>query len=634
MTVNPSSFTIDLERIPVNVPISLSAVDTDTIINSHAWYFGDGFTASGPIVQHAYVQPGIYDIKHVVCDYNNVTYATTREVTAYMAVKDAVTMALGQPLTAGIASPLVISVTSSQLPINVQLYISGSNSTAPRQAMHVWDHLLPRWGFYDLDDTMFQRALFTTTVQPSAITINDSIVGYYGTACINVVDDLPGNVNIFATLTQQQIGAINSRSYAALSGSVAALEPSANTRLAITHDGINEWRSVQYAGTLIPVVVTVYDSRVRYPHIVHDVFLQGTNVVTLSSSLGQFTIANDQYETAQHCTSAAPYFKTIMSSCVTGNDVVVSAQLSVTANSVHTLTGSTIPIQLLPLTDISALRRFNESYDFSTAIKHYMPEFMVSLAPSAFNAYFPAIFGNGQGDMQRDIGAKIIERVTNFFDNHGDVDTCGIDQVADDCQAFSVNATTVPFNVPAEIKRMLDITSINQQRLWGTKCSCNTTFDDCQSCCDDGLKCTLCKQSKRLNRGDRIDTTTYVVTAGVPIIYNPNNTDIFQLLHTIPVSGNLSYAISAIDFTGLIEPIDSNYNWFHYLPTPSGNDIESIINWKDCNTTLPRDNTNSWLADQGTVEQIFRFYLANVLQRDPALQCAAPQVDCPLDVCR
>jgi PKD repeat protein len=65
-------------------------------IVSYAWSFGDGATASGPVVTHVYAQPGTYTIVLNVTNSNNLTAAATETIAIGQAA---------QPPTAAINAP-------------------------------------------------------------------------------------------------------------------------------------------------------------------------------------------------------------------------------------------------------------------------------------------------------------------------------------------------------------------------------------------------------------------------------------------------------------------------------------------------------------------------------------------------
>ena len=80
---NPSlagqSITFDGSTARTSCYAFFSSCDADT----WSWTFGDGSTASGPVVQHAYTAPGTYTVELAACycKYTDTTITQTHTVT-------------------------------------------------------------------------------------------------------------------------------------------------------------------------------------------------------------------------------------------------------------------------------------------------------------------------------------------------------------------------------------------------------------------------------------------------------------------------------------------------------------------------------------------------------------------------
>jgi hypothetical protein len=57
------------------------SIDTDGTVVSYSWSFGDGSSASGPLVTHAYLQDGVYTISLLVTDTDGLTDLVTTTAT-------------------------------------------------------------------------------------------------------------------------------------------------------------------------------------------------------------------------------------------------------------------------------------------------------------------------------------------------------------------------------------------------------------------------------------------------------------------------------------------------------------------------------------------------------------------------
>ncbi len=660
ITTNPASFYIDHTYVPIGVSISVSAYPTETKLSKHTWHFDDDSIAHGAAVQHFYSEPGIYDIKHIACDYANHSYVTTKTVTCYTPYHDLVQMSLQPSITAGIASTIAISITSTQPPPhNVVIHLQNSNSLPARSPRQFFDHLLPQWGFYQTTDTQFANPIQSIAIETVPIVINGTVsAAWCGTACVNLVESMPGTPTIWATLAYSFDGVdINSRAFAASSVQVQRVTANTtNSYVDVSHDGLGQFHSMHFAGVDIPVIVTIKDNRLSWPYIVHYANMygdtssswpyvfrytndDGDSVIKLLNDSINGPTSGSETSAIQHCVAQegqGSYFKTTINTCssdhISGTTISSSVTAIVNSTSI-VLTGTTPLFHIRSLVNHNQVRLQNEDFDMTDAIKRAMPEFMVEKSPVLFEQYLPAIFGNPLTDSEQRFGIAAMERISNFITNHSDVDTCTIDNVYSTGTSMDLQIDKLQITMPGEVKRLVNIASINPQRLWGTKCGCNMTFDDCGDCCDGGLKCTLCKQQKTLNRGDKIDTTTYTVTAGVPIVYCPVQTRDFALLYTIPVSGSDTYAIDNIDYTNLSTPLSSNYVFYHYLSTPAGNNIENLINWSNCQTLLQQTSSQkTWLQQYGTVEEMARYLLTANL-RVSTQTCPTTARTCEIPEC-
>ena len=123
MTATPTS-----GPAPLDVSFDGSASsDPDGTLDSYAWDFGDGNTASGATATHTYATPGTYTAGLTVTDNDANTASTTETIT------------VGEPLNAAPAAALAATPTTGVRPLDVSVDGSASSDTDGTIADYVWD---------------------------------------------------------------------------------------------------------------------------------------------------------------------------------------------------------------------------------------------------------------------------------------------------------------------------------------------------------------------------------------------------------------------------------------------------------------------------------------------------------------
>lgn len=633
MALNPANFTLNTTSGFVDVPFVAIPLQSEiATIKAHTWVWGDGSISQSVSASHNYSVPGTYEIHHIASAYNGSTYTATQSVTATAWVEDQITMAWDDAtIIAGIPSTLTISVTSRDVPEKIILHYDNSKSSNPSLAqtnpLKYWDHLVPKWSFTEPGD--YDHSIATGTVTSHPIYVNDSLIGWSSQSLVEFTDQLPCTEGtVWATLYYGPT--INSRVYAASSVRVDPLEPnSTNTSLRISRDGISNFGVDQYSGVPIPYVTTVVDSRLPSPGIMHYAYDNSIPTIYISTVTGDsFTIAARAMSSSIICGTSSTHTTNV----ATATNVTASAYILANVDF-PTISATTIGLSALanftvsPFEDQNQLRRFNEEFSFADLMKQYAPYHIVEKAPFFFDTYLNAIFGDAVSGTTQDIGIKVYEKIANFVQNHGDIDTCNVPQLISTAIMTGVSIDRIAHQLPDDFKRMLDIISVPFSRVAPTKCACNRTFKDCAACCDEGLACKLCKLDKRGNKGGQIDCATYTVSAGTSIVYYNKTTNAYNLLYTIPVSSGTvsSYAVDAIDYGGMVQPICDNYVLYEYVSTPSENPIESIIKWDSVNTTAdPTMSYASWTAENGVMEQIIKYHLLRGINAATTVDIGTP----------
>ena len=302
------------------------------------------------------------------------------------------------------------------------------------------------------------------------------------------------------------------------------------------------------------------------------------------------------------------------------------------------------------------IRRFNESWDASNEIKKFARSPHIADNPKFWDGYMKAVWGDASTPQGESFGRETYERISNFPINHIDINACNISQLYSLAQYTDVPIDVYGVNFPSELRRIMDIGSINQQLLWGSRCKCSknitntyTTYMSAQQLVETNYLCKSCGHMHPGNKGEQFNPLSYMVTAFVPFIVddrtNPNNK--FQLItppasclmvssydtfgdicESTPVSSNCLTTYPLSSYYHILLPSVFNYgtsaNWddfqqavtyfcfYDYIDsTPCQTQIAGIINWDDQYTTL-NENASSiedWYGSGQTLEKIINYVL-------------------------
>jgi hypothetical protein len=265
-------------------------------------------------------------------------------------------------------------------------------------------------------------------------------------------------------------------------------------------------------------------------------------------------------------------------------------------SSVNIFSQST-PFTVFDINTPPEIRKINEDFNNAGYLKSLALPETLQQNTNLFDNFLPAVVGDGENNSSfEDLGLTIYEKIANFNLNHADIDTCTIDQLLSLAKLTKTFGVFHGIDFPYDIQKYLDIASVSRSKLWGIKSPLPLTDSS-----------TI---------GDRLDTNTYVLTAGNNI-YLRNRFDGNNLtLVSVPLlNGQSVYPLSSIELYGFAIPLTDHYLFYEYIPKYSDEFIENIIDWNNPNTTITSELSTyeNWLEDTGAVEQIFNYLLTNNL---------------------
>jgi hypothetical protein len=204
------------------------------------------------------------------------------------------------------------------------------------------------------------------------------------------------------------------------------------------------------------------------------------------------------------------------------------------------LSGASVSFGVYPQ-DYVIFSKINEDFDFTDMLKKLrFQEFLLD-KNILFDDFIGSIFGNIDSSHDT-LGKKLHEKISNFVDNNSNIDRSEVNSLLNHMDMLNVKVNEFDsnrFNFPESIKRLIDLASIDKNRLLGTKNKFSQNFD---------IKSTTTRDVYGRNLGNEINTNTYVISAGTPIVALEKFSGDYILLNTYqPMSsvGSSKYMLSS-----------------------------------------------------------------------------------------
>jgi hypothetical protein len=213
-----------------------------------------------------------------------------------------------------------------------------------------------------------------------------------------------------------------------------------------------------------------------------------------------------------------------------------------------------------------------------------------------FDKFLSSIFGK---ESQDDLGVVSYEKIANFLKNQHDIDLCNVNSMYDLSESIDLNTDDFRLNYPLLIKRLMDIASVNKTKLWGGFDKTTNSFIDYE-------------KTGVLNRGKIINSLTYKVSAGIPIILKTKSLNKYTLINTGIINSTLTYKVSTLaNFLNLESDWQSYYEFFEFVTDSPNEQLEGLIDWTNSNTTLDYNLSSNkyWAGDEGVLETSFAYEL-------------------------
>jgi PKD domain len=311
---------------------------------------------------------------------------------------------------------------------------------------------------------------------------------------------------------------------------------------------------------------------------------------------------------------------TALSCTLTASMVVVDPRTSYT----YTITGASNTFNIYSSGGQYNITKVNENWNASAYYKSL--RFQEPLLD--YDNFFTNFLGTIVGDINAypyELGKTVYERIANFTSNRADIETANVDALLSLCEELSIQFALYNYDYPPQLRRMVDILSIKQSKLWGSQNVYNVNFNNGVQAYTD--------RSFGPNLGTAISPISGIITNCLPVVAYEQFSGIYTLVNTNSINGLSGYGLSAMTIPlssysnswgwGLVVPpsvsgiaVSNYYNFFTYNNTTSANSYyDNIINWTDSlNTLTPYQSSYSgWSNDNGIVQNIISYELTKGL---------------------
>jgi hypothetical protein len=557
------------------------------------WTFGDGTTSTALTATKTYSEAGEYTVNLVVYDCFSKAQISTSSKNYYIKnfIDDTFTVNLSSNIWKNGQNSEAITIHRS-IPINKEtsnifFEVYGSNSSNYLLLDGPFKHLIKNYQFVEkifncrrgcfqfspIQYINFQNYsnIFAKIDNNNLVICDETekdsfLVGLSASNTFYFRDDsLSDKIKIKFT-TDNSKNPINNTSVI-LSASV--IENDEVDRLSITSNGIDgefatissfKIDSIKFYQSWIPFVVKIKDSKnytvKNFPNPTFNVSIlsSGSPLNTSLYTLSTFEIGDGYLYGA---------VKFLSSTNVTENITIYSdAVLTNDQSSIFSLSGESSSFNIYPKNYIK-LEKVGEDFDMTETLKGLRFQETLLDKNILFDEFLRSIFGDIDSSPES-LGKKIHEKISNFFTNHYDIDRCEIpalvslfDMVGMDKNIFESSF----FKYPEGVKRMVNLASIKNNKLFGETNKFSENLNP---------RNTISKTEFGKNLGNQINTDTYVISAGIPIVALEKFSNRYTLLNTYqPLSANMLFQLydhlgnQVFDHLGneilLLNPISNSY---------------------------------------------------------------------------
>lgn len=173
--------------------------------------------------------------------------------------------------------------------------------------------------------------------------------------------------------------------------------------------------------------------------------------------------------------------------------------------------------------------KINENFDLGSQLRSLALTPTLDKSEFLFDVLLPTIYGKFPYT-HNDLGIYSYERIANFVSNNNDVDVCEIKNLYSLAQSINENSDDYVLNYPAELKRVMNVLSINMNRLYGSLNKNQNNFTD---------------SSKKLNLGKKLNKNS-MIYAGTPVVLKTKSLNKYEIISTGLINNKTSYSLEEL----------------------------------------------------------------------------------------
>jgi len=599
---NKTLSTYNLAQTPFKFIADLSLYPTKDVV----WSFGDGTTSDSLTATKYYSFPGAYPVNLLVYDCKNNAIISSYSQT--VEVKDFIPLTLhfdnlssntnGLNLTQSrFHGPwnLVTTYPFYQPILNVSYVTKNSNSlnygevesnkfshlekthSAFRQ---IYNYELSAFQYYEIPEIQIDNVVdIYAKIGDEGIVItnktdkNSFFIGSSAITPIFYKDDSVGNTTIKFKYKNNNViindTVDNCINLLNISLSANILPNNDAYRLSITSNGLDgegtpinsfDIHPIKFYNTDIPFVIKIKDTQNFSLKNFDELTLNTSNLSVLSSgnyiSPNYYNLSslNQTIEGVAHAGSLRALINFNTNNAPLSNVTIVYRLTASNDNlSAFSLSGTSSKFTVIGHNYFD-IYKINENFNASQTLNDLAFQERIKNNPILFNDFFGSILGSDEYDHDS-IGVKTYEKISNFNINTKNIDTEDINSLISDLNFLGNSGIIFDkslFNYPEKIKRILNLSSVKSNYLLGTENKFNQNFD---------IKGYTQKDLYGKNIGSQIDTNSYTISAGTPIVALEKFSNTYTLLNTFqPLCAGTGY-------TYKLSAYSSNWGWPLVLPS-------------------------------------------------------------------
>lgn len=284
------------------------------------------------------------------------------------------------------------------------------------------------------------------------------------------------------------------------------------------------------------------------------------------------------------------------------------------------VSGESTIFNIYPLSGQNSIISINENFDALDFYKNLAYQNILIDKQVLFDQFIGSAIGS-LSSTPNTLGKVVYNKISNFTNNIADIDTANLNQLISFCQELAVDFETYNYPYPPELRRIVDLCSINQRKLWGEKNQFNLDFDVKQTYTIDS--------PYGKNIGTEIPIISGLVATGEPVVARELFTDRYKLVNVPAISTNPFGQIIPLSSWydgwgwGLITSpqisgamIKDFYRFYRYKSYTPNVIYNNIIDWANPRNTLTFHNSSyeMWSKDSGLVQSLIAYELTKGLQ--------------------